>query len=322
MSAETWYEIAKNLAALITAALGAIGVLVDFRTEDKKLTPYGYLVIGGIAVSAFLTIAATIHDDHSQQQQLESQLKTNSAELVALSRLLQPIDQLQAGVSFRLSSSAPVVKSYVVRLQKELAVILGDPTSIKAKLGSSYVSKARADSGEAEAVAILPGSALYPNSEEGAIDLVISRLNVGVNLFGARTKCCDYDSADLVAEGYAFAAHPHLEFDLVAHQLSVNGIYNLNIQRKRESMTAVPDLLGGTLVLSATVAGGDGGATRLMRTVAVHYVDLTLARGVEIWLSPRALTRLPESTDETSFGFSLPTSKDAFLSLSEPPRDR
>jgi len=107
---DNFYEAAKFAGIALTALLGAIGVLGDFRTSDKKsISALGYLMIVGVVMSGALTIAATAHDDRAQGRRTNQIVtntqktvdKTNAAVLDIRNILSQIVDP-QFHVSFQI----------------------------------------------------------------------------------------------------------------------------------------------------------------------------------------------------------------------------
>jgi hypothetical protein len=106
----TWVDVWKLAAIVLTAVLGAIGLLADLKNKHtRKVTRWGWATLAGIGISGAFGVASQWKDTSEAQKQrdenaaLTLRLTTQTAASLAnIERLLAPIDRPGIRLSLRV----------------------------------------------------------------------------------------------------------------------------------------------------------------------------------------------------------------------------
>lgn len=106
----TWVDLWKLAAIVLTAILGAIGLLADLKNKHtRRITWWGWATLTGIAISAAIGVAAQWKDSSDAQKQRDQSaartldlITQTAANLANVERLLAPIDHPGIRLSLRV----------------------------------------------------------------------------------------------------------------------------------------------------------------------------------------------------------------------------
>jgi hypothetical protein len=321
MTQDAWFEAIKTLGIIVSGGLGIFGVLGEFRTKgSRKIKPLGYWMLGGIALSVALTVVATIHDDQAHAIEIAN-LQAGTAKVqIAVTRARLPIEtHIPTRFQFIIPPDTDEAKAAIAMLEQKVPGLLTDPARAANELGSNYLVTGRA--GKPPIVSI------PPRFFGGALQLLASRLNISLDVFGRASPCCELGKGDLQAVGYVsglqqFGA-PHLnsalyQWNTETHTLSVVGWYDAQVFKRSDPVFAFPDLVGATIILSTFQRGSDPASDALLSSLEAGELNVAFSIGQPLWIPASAFTR---STGTSSFTTRLPGSDDEFdkLKLAMPP---
>ena len=110
----------KVAGAIIGGALGIVGVLFNFKDQNGRVTRWGTVVILGIALSAIVGIVTSIIEGFKGRLEAAQQATRTEQLLTGLTRLMQPITDVQISYWITLPPESPLVRSYVNKITKEI----------------------------------------------------------------------------------------------------------------------------------------------------------------------------------------------------------
>src|SRR5438046_6776193 len=110
----------KFAGALVGGVLGVMGVLLNFKRPDNRVTGWGVLVLIGIALSAAAGVFGSIAEGYKAKSEAALQSARTETLLKELSRAIQPITQLEITYWATVPSDAPGVQAYVDRVSKAI----------------------------------------------------------------------------------------------------------------------------------------------------------------------------------------------------------
>jgi len=108
----------KITGELLGGVLGAMGVLLNFKRPDNRLTGWGVILLVGIALSAAAGVFGSIAEGYKAKSEATLQSARTETLLRELSRTIQPITQLEITYWAKVPSDAPGVQAYVDRVSK------------------------------------------------------------------------------------------------------------------------------------------------------------------------------------------------------------
>ena len=165
MELDAILALLRALSAVVTGALGAAGVLWDFRDhETNKITPGGVAILSGIGFSCFVGIGSAILEGYKAKSDAGEQAARTELLLRELSRTIQPITRFEASYWFRIPAGEKIVDSYMERVRNGIEARLGELREIPAKREEETglkVTSFGAD-GEPQSIDIGPQSDLWP----------------------------------------------------------------------------------------------------------------------------------------------------------------
>jgi len=202
--------ILKFVGIASTGAFAVLGIVHDFKDDQKRLTRWGRIAIVGVVASALLsTVSHSLEvlkakNDLERQNEEADRKRTSEAQktdaerartnelLFQVQRTLEPIEirQIQFEIGLSFSAADPAFSAYRSRLETVYAELKAEADRTGNKLvewntkGIRYLR-----SGPVEAVTIVPGSPYWPDpdhpNEEQAAE-VLNVLGVGLHVVNPR----------------------------------------------------------------------------------------------------------------------------------------
>jgi hypothetical protein len=85
----------KLVAIFVASVLGAIGILVDFKDKQGKVTTWGKIVFAIIVISFGIAVYVQLLETSEEDRSEKSAVERSEALLKNLNRLLQPIHNIK-----------------------------------------------------------------------------------------------------------------------------------------------------------------------------------------------------------------------------------
>jgi hypothetical protein len=192
----------KYLAIFLTAASGALGLLVDFK-KDGRVTKYGWVSLIGIVLSFLVSaILQGVEIHNNSEADLAEKRKTQNI-LHEISRGTYSIDVNDITFDFeaQVSRTSKVFEAYNKRIQNAIQVYK-DTTKILPP--GTYRFNRISENGEESLIALVisPESPLFPNGkEEKKVYDLIGEIGLDVEIYKKNKLdsflVLDYQNANL-----------------------------------------------------------------------------------------------------------------------------
>jgi hypothetical protein len=130
MDSVTVIAALKITGALLGGVLGVMGVLLNFKRPDNRISGWGVIVLVGIALSAAAGVFGSIAEGYKAKSEAALQSARTETLLRELSRAIQPITQLEITYWATVPSEAPGVHAYLDRVSKAIEAQRGQLRTI------------------------------------------------------------------------------------------------------------------------------------------------------------------------------------------------
>jgi len=120
MDLEASLTTLRTASVLFTGVLGILGALGKFRRKDGRLNKWGYATIGFILISTVISILTTLMEAKKEKTEALGQLARMEGLLNELTRVGQPITQLEVTFWVELPNTTNAVQEYITELDKAI----------------------------------------------------------------------------------------------------------------------------------------------------------------------------------------------------------
>lgn len=345
MNLDAVIAIGKIAAAVVAGVLGVLGVLVNFKRDDGRVTRWGYAVITGILVSAFIGVATQVGESYRAQRDSQEQTAKTQHLLEQLNRSIQPITRVHVSAVMTFPRENESVARYVARMEKGIHIqrLLPKLNSNIIAIGPSvdYLSAGVTDAqGKAASITIGEKSSLWPRREdERTIASAIRSLHLDLFMYRKPIKVAAFSGiisvghghADWIATGFILGKRStSLDFDLATRTLSVHYLDDpqKEFMHSNGRIVSLVDLRGSQLFILPPgirdyqlperfqqMMPNRKALEQLYGGMDIKYAVLSFANGREIWLHRSKLSRQTFAGGEPVYAVVLPATEEEFLKL-------
>ena len=310
---DTWIHTAKLLGIACTTALGVLGLVTEYRDENKRITKWGRRALVGIVVSGTLTILVHVLEvaraelaRDTEMARLAEEVHRQEQTLKGVETLFRQLDRdrksltgASISISFQFPEDSPYIRPHYEKMR-----------DVYSRLIAEFEK-----SGHAHDPAH-PDLYVYGASGGRSVDriLLFSRskdfpdisLSMGVSVYPSEAALGD---GDLQSPSVA----PDLDFALYSGRAEKERLSYLPAERAymyefteapsfgeaTGAVTSLSDLPGKTLALGLVDYVADGG--KAMQQLALKDFSFVHPLGIRISLSREAITRTGREWPEYSF---------------------
>lgn len=330
----------KVVGAIVTALLGIVGVLVNFKDAEGKLTKWGYLVIVGIAASSLTVVGAVVAEGYKAQLTAAEQLARTQQLLQEVNRAIQPITQLKMSYWVRLPKNNRLFSDYTSRVSKSIrdnidAIRASLPQPEK-KWNDTSVIVASSD-GEPITIHIGKNSSLMPNVSQSYMGNLGYLMAFSVYIFKNPIKPEQFSyvislrdgGPDWIATGPPVGIENQLWFNYQNQELEIFG--STTIDKKywlsNGKISSIIDLKGAQLFLVPPGKRIFGVPVNLkgftipeivneaFASVELKTIVLEFAEGREFWLSEKDLIKSNFREGYPAYSIILPETDEGLRAL-------
>ena len=255
MDVDSVIAAVKIAGALLGGALGILGLLVNFKRSNNRISAWGVVVLVGIIVSALVGVFGSIVESHKAKSQAAQQATRTEQLLRELSRAIQPITQLEMTYWVYLPSDVPQARGYLAEVSKGIEArikSLRRETFVKPNDGGIHIT-ASDQNDEPLSIEIGHKSALWPRGKDAEIATLVGSYKFDVFIrktpiaeekfepvYGADGRYADWVAVTLLP------TRPSLVLDRRRGRLQVVGSseYNKSMWFSNGKITSITDLYG------------------------------------------------------------------------------
>lgn len=327
----------KVAGAIIGGVLGVVGVLFNFKDQDGRITRWGVIVILGIALSAVVGIVTSITEGFKGRLEAAQQAARTEQLLTGLTRLMQPISDVEISFWVKLPPEAPLVRSYLKKLSKEVERRAPELKKIFPIDQNFHVTSEDRDG--SWTITIGQKSKSWPSGDEFAIGQLARSFNFSLHLRKNPIDAEHFDSviavddgrSDWIAGSLPLNPHNHLSYKPKTGDLEIGGHadYNKQFWHSNGKITSVEDLYGAQLFLippysmhveidpSLPYSKNDITQTleELSHLIVIEGVILTFGPGRQISIDGKAFKKSRYKYGYPAFSIILPNNAKAFESI-------
>jgi hypothetical protein len=341
MDPDTVIAALKIAGALVGGVLGVMGVLLNFKRPDNRLTGWGVLVLIGIALSAAAGVFGSIAEAYKAKSEAALQSARTETLLKELSRTVQPITQLEITYWATVPSDAPGVQAYVDRVSKAIEAQKDQLRQLVFLNEEDIQVTAFGLNDEPLTIDLGLHSSLWPRGNEPPVGDVALEFSLSVFLRKTPIKTEDFraivgtdgpDVADWLATALPSVVggrgRNRLIFDRRTKSLEVFGTseFPKAMWHSNGKITSIVDLYGAQLIFLPPNALNvrlppkwaqfvRPKVAELTRTLNLKTVVLKFREGRSLWISGKALKKSEFKGGYPAFSIVLPTDEAGFIKL-------
>lgn len=330
----------KIISALLGGVLGVLGILVNFKRPNNRISGWGVVVLVGIVISATVGVVGSIAENYKAKSEATQQAARTERLLRELSRAIQPITQLEITYWVRFPSESPKVRDYLAKVTKGIeARIEGLRREFfyKPNDGGIHVT-ASGSNDEPLTIEIGRKSALWPRGRHSDIAGLVGSFSFGV--FIRKTPIGEENFepmistggryADWIATAFGGPNRSHLVFDRRDGQIEIFGTteYMKSQWNSNGKIVSITDLYGAQLFLVLPYYDFQlpqrykkyerHGLAELARLIDLKTIVLKFSEGRDMWIDGKAFKKVKSAFGEPMFSIILPADDEGFRRLAPP----
>lgn len=257
----------KIFSIFITALLGILSLLFNFRNDEGRITNQGKLILTIILLSSFTSIITTIIESNESKIEAQEQLARTTKVLHEFSRTQTPITRAKISYWLELPQSNIEVSSYSRYIDELIAnnadQFLDPITSVDQLFDESSNSNLKVtsldQSGNPIYVEIKVNSKYWPSSKEYkalssvgllySLSMYINKNSIEPEMFNSMVST-DPGYSDFIALMVTGVLNS-LDYDYLNKKLFINGSYEFApvLWKKNGAISSIVDLYGAQIFL-------------------------------------------------------------------------
>lgn len=340
----------KIFSIFITALLGILSLLFNFRNDEGRITNQGKLILTIILLSSFASIITTIIESNQNKIEAQEQLAKTTKVLHEFSRTQTPITRAKITYWLELPQSNIEVSNYSRYVDELIASnadqFLDPITSVDQLFDKSSNPNLEVNSldqnGSPINVEIKINSKYWPSPEEYealssvalfySFSMYINKYSVDPKMFNSMVST-NPGYSDFIASDI-YIAQNYLDYDYLNKKLFIRGSYEFvpAFWKKNGNISSIVDLNGAQILLLSNFSGNYEGVHRITKifsdkllkkqgelgkAVNIKTILLSFADGHEIWIDGTHIKKSSYRGGYPVFSIILPKDNEGLLNLQE-----